>query len=77
MTEALWTAVDHYIDSLLVPPDAALDAAIETSTAAGLPPINVTPLAIVVLVVVSTKVTVPVGVPSPEVMVTVIVTVCP
>lgn len=43
MTEPLWTAVDHYIDGLLVPPDAALDAAIETSTAAGLPPINVTP----------------------------------
>jgi len=43
MTEPLWTAVDHYIDGLLVPPDAALDAAIESSTAAGLPPINVTP----------------------------------
>jgi len=43
MPEALWTAVDHYIDGLLVPPDAALEAAIETSNAAGLPPINVTP----------------------------------
>jgi predicted O-methyltransferase YrrM len=43
MTEALWTAVDHYIDGMLVPADAALDAAIEASNAAGLPPINVTP----------------------------------
>jgi predicted O-methyltransferase YrrM len=43
MTEALWTAIDHYIDGLLVPADAALNAAIETSNAAGLPPINVTP----------------------------------
>jgi predicted O-methyltransferase YrrM len=43
MTEPLWTAVDHYIDGLLVPADAALEAAIATSNAAGLPPINVTP----------------------------------
>jgi predicted O-methyltransferase YrrM len=45
MTEALslWTGVDHYIDGLLVPPDAALEAAMKTSNAAGLPPINVTP----------------------------------
>src|SRR5450631_3646525 len=43
MTEALWTAVDHYIDGLLVPADAALDAAIASSNAAGLPSINVTP----------------------------------
>ena len=43
MTSTLWTAVDHYIDSVLVPSDAALAAAIEASQAAGLPPINVTP----------------------------------
>jgi predicted O-methyltransferase YrrM len=43
MTEALWTAVDHYINGMLVPADAALDATIETSNAAGLPSINVTP----------------------------------
>jgi predicted O-methyltransferase YrrM len=43
MTEALWTAVDHYINRMLVPDDAALNAAIESSNAAGLPPINVTP----------------------------------
>lgn len=43
MTEALWTAVDDYIHDALVPSDAALDAAIEASHAAGLPPIQVTP----------------------------------
>lgn len=43
MTQALWTAVDHYLDGMLVPPDAALDAAIEASIEAGLPPIAVTP----------------------------------
>ncbi len=43
MTEALWTEVDHYINRMLVPDDAALNAAIESSNAAGLPPINVTP----------------------------------
>jgi predicted O-methyltransferase YrrM len=41
--EALWTAVDKYITDMLVPPDAALDAAVEASNAAGLPPIAVTP----------------------------------
>jgi predicted O-methyltransferase YrrM len=43
MPEALWTAVDKYITGMLVPPDAALDAALEASDAAGLPPIQVTP----------------------------------
>lgn len=43
MTETLWTAVDHYINGMLVPADAALDAAIESSNAAHLPSINVTP----------------------------------
>ena len=43
MTEALWTAVDHYIDGMLAPSDPALEAAIEASEAAGLPPIAVTP----------------------------------
>ncbi len=38
-----WTAVDDYITDLLVPADAALDAALEDSAAAGLPPIAVTP----------------------------------
>ena len=43
MAEALWTEVDHYIDAMLAPADAVLTAAIESSNAAGLPPINVTP----------------------------------
>lgn len=38
-----WTAVDQYITDLLVPTDPALDAALRASTAAGLPPIAVTP----------------------------------
>jgi predicted O-methyltransferase YrrM len=43
MTEQQWTAVDHYFADLLIAPDAGLDAALETSAAAGLPAINVTP----------------------------------
>ncbi|WP_437941443.1 O-methyltransferase [Sorangium sp. So ce341] len=43
MTQEQWSAVDRYIADLLVPPDAALDAALEASAAAGLPPINVAP----------------------------------
>jgi len=38
-----WTAVDRYITDLLVPSDPALDAALEASDAAGLPPIGVSP----------------------------------
>ena len=38
-----WTAVDRYITDLLVPEDAALEAALRDSAAAGLPPIAVTP----------------------------------
>jgi len=38
-----WTAVDRYITNLLVPEDAALEAALRDSVAAGLPPIAVTP----------------------------------
>jgi predicted O-methyltransferase YrrM len=38
-----WTAVDHYLTDLLVPSDAALDAAVGASDAAGLPPISVSP----------------------------------
>jgi predicted O-methyltransferase YrrM len=36
-----WTAVDRYISDLLVKPDAALEAALADSAAAGLPPISV------------------------------------
>ncbi|MBN3870936.1 O-methyltransferase [Nostoc sp. JL33] len=43
MTQEQWTAVDHYFTDLLVPPDPALDAALQTSAAAGLPPHNVSP----------------------------------
>ena len=43
MNESRWTAVDQYVDHLLVEPDGALDAALDASTAAGLPAISVTP----------------------------------
>jgi predicted O-methyltransferase YrrM len=43
MTQEQWTAVDRYITDMLVPPDAALDAALDASTTAGLPQINVAP----------------------------------
>ncbi|MGB6159665.1 MAG: O-methyltransferase [Acidobacteriaceae bacterium] len=43
MPQDLWAAVDDYIEELLIPPDAALDAAREASENAGLPEIAVTP----------------------------------
>lgn len=43
MTQEQWTAVDRYITDWLVPPDPALDAALEASAEAGLPGINVSP----------------------------------
>ena len=39
----LFTDVDRYIDGLFVPPDRALDEAIRSSVAAGLPQIHVSP----------------------------------
>ena len=42
-TDELWTAVDDYLASNLVPDDDALEAALEASRAAGLPAINVAP----------------------------------
>jgi predicted O-methyltransferase YrrM len=36
-----WTEVDNYIGGLFVPPDMALDGALEASDAAGMPAINV------------------------------------
>jgi predicted O-methyltransferase YrrM len=39
----LFTDVDRYIDALFVPPDRALDEAIQSSVAAGLPQIHVSP----------------------------------
>jgi len=45
MTQEIWSAVDHYITELFVPPDAAqndaLTAALEASEKAGLPAISV------------------------------------
>lgn len=41
--EERWRAVDRYITETLIGPDAALDAAIEASDAAGLPQIAVAP----------------------------------
>jgi predicted O-methyltransferase YrrM len=38
-----WTAVDGYITDSLLPPDPALEAALRSSEAAGLPPIQVSP----------------------------------
>ncbi|WP_437759334.1 O-methyltransferase [Sorangium sp. So ce1389] len=43
MSQERWSAVDRYITDLLVPSDAALDAALGASAAADLPPINVAP----------------------------------
>jgi predicted O-methyltransferase YrrM len=43
MTQEKWTAVDRYLTDLFVPPDAALEAALQASAAADLPAINVTP----------------------------------
>ena len=43
MNQETWTAVDRYLANLFVPSDPALDAALEASVAAGLPPINVSP----------------------------------
>jgi len=43
MTQKTWTAVDDYISAKLLQPDAALDAAVEASAAAGLPDIAVAP----------------------------------
>ena len=43
MSEDQWAAVDRYLAETLVGSDPALDAALETATAAGLPAINVSP----------------------------------
>ena len=43
MSEDLWSKVDTYITDKLIKTDAALDRALETSEAAGLPAINVSP----------------------------------
>jgi predicted O-methyltransferase YrrM len=43
MSQEQWTAVERYITDLLVPPDPVLDAALQTSTTASLPAINISP----------------------------------
>jgi predicted O-methyltransferase YrrM len=43
MSRELWTAVDRYIDDLLVPPDTALDATLHATAEAGMPAIAVSP----------------------------------
>jgi predicted O-methyltransferase YrrM len=43
MGEQTWTAVDRYLDGVLVRPDAALESALQASARAGLPPISVSP----------------------------------
>jgi predicted O-methyltransferase YrrM len=43
MTPEKWNEVDDYITDRLVKPDAVLKAALESSTAAGMPPIAVSP----------------------------------
>ena len=43
MSEQLWSAVDAYLCDLLIPGDPALDAALQASASAGLPPIQVAP----------------------------------
>jgi predicted O-methyltransferase YrrM len=42
-TDALWTAIDDYFNDSLVPREPALDAALQATEEAGLPPINVAP----------------------------------
>ncbi|MGZ4841497.1 MAG: O-methyltransferase, partial [Candidatus Angelobacter sp.] len=43
MAQEQWTAVDRYIADLFIAPDFALEAALDSSKAAGLPAINVSP----------------------------------
>lgn len=44
MSQQEWTAVDGYLQEPFIPKDHTLDAVLQTSTAAGLPAINVSPL---------------------------------
>lgn len=43
MNPEQWSAVDRYISESLIPADPVLDAALQASTEAGLPAINVSP----------------------------------
>jgi predicted O-methyltransferase YrrM len=44
MSKEVWSAVDQYLGGLLVPDDPVLAAALQSSSAAGLPTIQVSPL---------------------------------
>ena len=44
MSQELWTAVDHFLASAVLPPDPALEAALAANARAGLPAIDVSPL---------------------------------
>jgi predicted O-methyltransferase YrrM len=43
MSKEMWTAVDHYINQLLIPSDPILEAAVHDSDSAGMPTIQVSP----------------------------------
>lgn len=43
MSEDVWTRVDHWVESTLLPPDEGLTAALASCEAAGLPAIQVSP----------------------------------
>lgn len=43
MTQEQWSAVDDYFAGLFVPPDAALDSALQATVDAGMPAISVSP----------------------------------
>lgn len=56
MSQKLWTHVDRYLADLLVPSDSVLDAALEANAEAGLPPIDVTPIAVFIITLPSGRV---------------------
>ncbi len=43
MSQEQWTSVDHYFDSLFAPTDEVLSMALQATSAAGIPAINVSP----------------------------------
>ncbi len=43
MSQTQWTAVDTYFDGLFAPSDSVLDAALQATADAGMPPISVSP----------------------------------
>lgn len=43
MNQVRWTAVDDYLDDLLLPADPTMQSVLQACTAAGLPPISVSP----------------------------------